>query len=1318
MQRKRIQYVSSAGVLHRTPLHRIQGPYGRISKITLARGASTSTAAATPFLRKCARLRVDSLVLHQERDSPPPMSMASQDGQANVIDLCGSDSDHGAKSRPTPKRTQDMIDLTSDSERNKAGAKLQMRNNGAPNGDRNGEKVPSTGGSVRPGPSRREGDRNSSLVSKKIGEQVTNRSSRPKAEPSTIGRASASDRYGTAVRSPGHRHISRDITGLKRPRENDQSSSALGHPAKKLRLPNGGVTPFSRRLGSGSGRPENSNVQISGMIDLTTEDDGPAVSIKTASSANSASTNIQRNVKKPLSSRQPASSDARRVLSGTGSSSGLKSRLPVIFEKPAPVQSSAGSESSRNRDLPSSSRTRTSKALEQPLQVSKVPTRKSPTVRAHEQSSQGPGLEVPESPPGTEVLPKPLDSNHTSQKDSLPDEDRIGGESRQKSTTPAPPLSKSPKKASPSRQVLPKALDSTQTFQRDSLSDSGRMRAESRQKSGPPTPRRDNYPKQASPSREMHGKDVASSVSKRGYPISPSETSLEDSAQPHNRDAEKEELPLAQPNGSHHRQISSTPGQQPSSGAITHLPQTSSKTSLAVEPSDAITTSPVRAQSEQDTARDGLRVNNDSIREDRQQEEDSESEDETRPTRSVDYVSKHFGPQSSAKLVPVIQSHAGLLRAQNSVQPAESSSAITAEGSDLGELTQHAQTAPAPTKTTAKRPRALKSSDMSDFHHVRLVVRKYLDEMRNDNEHFVRTWLREARHAPPEPGLVQGNGEPTSIFRNMRPLNLQQKTAAQMSKKKKPPTGFAKVSIEKLTIGGAKPVLRTHWMAPYRNFELSGEDVPNYSHYVSIKDNFLAHNEVILQHWPYFGDEFDIGKSQGVRDQYWLDIALRREKLNKMSRAERYAEYCEEMLQDIGLEWSDILHFLLDSSPDVENDPRAQKAVTQRISLPQEDLVTSHEPWTTVVKDLPEPEPACTRRECDADLCGDCGVCDVLDPVHRHNDEILHNNCANANIQRGVPKHTVLGDSGVHGLGLYACEEIRENDFVAEYKGELVTKNEAERRGAVYEHQKLSYLFSLNNEQEIDSTYFGNKVRFINHAVSKKANLFARTIMCNSVHRIALYGSRLIKPGEELFFDYGPMFPSTQLGGADIKSTTQPQTKSAPHVRNSLLVSEFHDLEEVEEHGLRRARKSEKFNKSTTRSQARVQTASSKRAGKSTRRPRGGKKAQVNEDVEMQEAGANDDEDEPPRAKSAKNAQTDEYVEMQEAGDHDDQDEDYEATGIANDASEYRPQDDGNASEDDEQEREEVRGGYYIDAAGRVRPARTRSRTRTRRNEL
>ncbi|KAF2172109.1 hypothetical protein M409DRAFT_49856 [Zasmidium cellare ATCC 36951] len=216
-------------------------------------------------------------------------------------------------------------------------------------------------------------------------------------------------------------------------------------------------------------------------------------------------------------------------------------------------------------------------------------------------------------------------------------------------------------------------------------------------------------------------------------------------------------------------------------------------------------------------------------------------------------------------------------------------------------------------------------------------------------------------------------------------------------------------------------------------------------------------------------------------------------------------------------------------------------------------------------------------RECDPDLCGSCGVCDVLDPKHNHDDRILIDRCRNANIQRGHPKHTMIGKSGVHGFGLYACENIREHELIGEYKGELITVKEAERRGAIYEHQRLSYLFTLNQSQEVDSTFFGNKTRFINHATKAKCNVYARIIMVNTVHRIGMFAERDILAGEELYFDYGPRFTFAEeqasrkrRGGKT--SNNSSQSKAVPHVRNANLTKSFYDPED--ERGGRAAQKS------------------------------------------------------------------------------------------------------------------------------------------------
>ncbi|KAL1625102.1 hypothetical protein SLS56_007529 [Neofusicoccum ribis] len=144
---------------------------------------------------------------------------------------------------------------------------------------------------------------------------------------------------------------------------------------------------------------------------------------------------------------------------------------------------------------------------------------------------------------------------------------------------------------------------------------------------------------------------------------------------------------------------------------------------------------------------------------------------------------------------------------------------------------------------------------------------------------------------------------------------------------------------------------------------------------------------------------------------------------------------------------------------------------------------------------------------------------EVLDPVNKYNDSVARGKCCNVNVQRNVPKRTLLGQSEVQGFGLYMGEKVNAGDYLGEYKGEIVTKEEGSRRGAVYQHLKTNYLFDLNRAQEVDSTRAGNKLRFINNS-AKSPNCEPRVMLCNTIVRIGMFATKDIKAGEELFFNY------------------------------------------------------------------------------------------------------------------------------------------------------------------------------------------------------
>ncbi|KAK9448900.1 uncharacterized protein V1518DRAFT_416628 [Limtongia smithiae] len=159
------------------------------------------------------------------------------------------------------------------------------------------------------------------------------------------------------------------------------------------------------------------------------------------------------------------------------------------------------------------------------------------------------------------------------------------------------------------------------------------------------------------------------------------------------------------------------------------------------------------------------------------------------------------------------------------------------------------------------------------------------------------------------------------------------------------------------------------------------------------------------------------------------------------------------------------------------------------------------------------------NRECDPDLCRSCGADELLDPKNR---DIIENKryCKNVNLQRGVGRRVIVGPSVVSGWGLFMGEPIKQDEFLGEYKGELISQDEAERRGKIYDKRGVSFLFESTKDQCVDATRAGNKLRFINHS-RQNPNCHARILFVNGVHRISFFTKRRIKEGEELFIDYG-----------------------------------------------------------------------------------------------------------------------------------------------------------------------------------------------------
>ncbi|KAJ9067963.1 hypothetical protein DSO57_1033583 [Entomophthora muscae] len=138
--------------------------------------------------------------------------------------------------------------------------------------------------------------------------------------------------------------------------------------------------------------------------------------------------------------------------------------------------------------------------------------------------------------------------------------------------------------------------------------------------------------------------------------------------------------------------------------------------------------------------------------------------------------------------------------------------------------------------------------------------------------------------------------------------------------------------------------------------------------------------------------------------------------------------------------------------------------------------------------------------------------------------------CRNRVIQRGRTVKLQIFKTANKGWGVRAMEKIPKGRFVAEYVGEIITSEEAERRGLEYDSQGRTYLFDLDykyghNEDcpySIDAYKYGNVTHFINHSCDP--NIAVYTTFYESVdydiHSLAFFAIRDVRKYEELCFDY------------------------------------------------------------------------------------------------------------------------------------------------------------------------------------------------------
>ncbi|PWA24264.1 hypothetical protein CCH79_00017912, partial [Gambusia affinis] len=93
--------------------------------------------------------------------------------------------------------------------------------------------------------------------------------------------------------------------------------------------------------------------------------------------------------------------------------------------------------------------------------------------------------------------------------------------------------------------------------------------------------------------------------------------------------------------------------------------------------------------------------------------------------------------------------------------------------------------------------------------------------------------------------------------------------------------------------------------------------------------------------------------------------------------------------------------------------------------------------------------------------------------------------CANRVVQKGIQFDLcIFKTENGRGWGVRTLQHIKKNTFVMEYVGEIITTDEAEKRGHFYDCQGSTYLFDLDYVEDVytvDAAHLGNISHFVNH---------------------------------------------------------------------------------------------------------------------------------------------------------------------------------------------------------------------------------------------
>lgn len=113
--------------------------------------------------------------------------------------------------------------------------------------------------------------------------------------------------------------------------------------------------------------------------------------------------------------------------------------------------------------------------------------------------------------------------------------------------------------------------------------------------------------------------------------------------------------------------------------------------------------------------------------------------------------------------------------------------------------------------------------------------------------------------------------------------------------------------------------------------------------------------------------------------------------------------------------------------------------------------------------------------------------------------------------------------SPIHGNGVFAVDTLAKGEEIIEYKGKLLTNDEADELYGDGGETGHTFLFTLNDDYIIDGNQKGNISRWINHSCAPNCRALVEESANGNPRKdkVVIEAIRRIKPGEELTYDYG-----------------------------------------------------------------------------------------------------------------------------------------------------------------------------------------------------